>query len=338
MTNSLPERTELIARGRFHSFLGIFTVMVVTVPLTGVLTRVLGDDAHLAWLIAAILFSVIAFFFMKPISQRAEERFIDQDSKPITLREIVRYLVSNRYLLIFYGALIVSSLTNTTTILLLYFVNVNLGNSNLYVIVVVATMIGSPFVSLMLPKINKRFDKFHIYLFGLGIMVVTSVVSYFVGYEGARFIPFLLISAVKGVGFSCTMVMSYMFSADCIEYGAYKSGQRAEGVTFSIQTFTTKMTGAISGIIAMGLLGWVFNYQSSYYVDNVLVVPQQPVSAETGIWFMYSIFPAIGALLSFVILLLFYKLRDRDVQIMSDINSGKISHEDGEKLLPEGIK
>jgi probable glucitol transport protein GutA len=338
MTDFLPERAALIARGRFHSFLGILTVMVVTVPLTGALTNVLGGNAHLAWLAAAALFSVAALFFMRPIISRAQERFIDQSSKPITLREITRYLSSNKYLLIFYGALILSSLTSTTTVLPLYFTNINLGDNNLYVVVVVATMIGSPFVSLLLPRINRRFDKFHIYMFGLGVTIVSSVVSYFVGYEGVRFIPFLIVSALKGIGFSCSTVMSYMFSADCIEYGAYKSGKRAEGVTFSIQTFTTKMTGAVPGFVAMGLLGWVFNYQSSYYVNNALVSPQQPLSAVKGIWFMFSFFPAIGAVLSFVVLLLFYKLRDKDVQIMADVNTGKISREEGRQLLKGEIK
>jgi Na+/melibiose symporter-like transporter len=172
-------------------------------------------------------------------------------------------------------------------------------------------------------------------MFGMAVAIVTSVIIYFVGYEGVRFIPFLILSFIRGAGFSCTTVMSYMFAADCIEYGTYKSGKRAEGITFSIQTFTTKMTGAISGFIAMGLLGWFFNYRSAYYVDNVLTSPVQPQSAADGIWFMYSIFPAIGAVIAFVLLLFLYKLRDKDVQIMANVNSGDISREEGESLLNE---
>jgi Na+/melibiose symporter-like transporter len=194
-------------------------------------------------------------------------------------------------------------------------------------------MIGSPLVSIFIPKITKRFDKFHIYLFGLCITITTSIASFFVGYEGTRFVPFLILSAIKGFGFSCSTVMSFMFTADCIEYGTYVSGKRAEGVTFSIQTFTTLMTGAISGFVAMGLLGWVFGYQSSYYADNILITPVQPLSAVRGIWFMYSLFPAFGASLAFLLLMFLYKLRDKDVQIMADVNVGKITKEEGEKLL-----
>jgi sugar (glycoside-pentoside-hexuronide) transporter len=332
LTSDVKERTGLIAFGRIHSFIGIVIVMLLTVPGTNLLTSIFHNQAF-SWLIMVVLFAIPAFFLMRPIGKKAVEREINQDDKPISLKFIFKYLTSNKYLAIFYGAMIIASLTNTTTILPLYFANINLGNSNLYIVVVIATMICSPIVSILLPKLTKKFDKFHIYLVGTLITIVFSIISYFVGYEGARFIPFLIISAIKGIGFSCSTVMMYMFSADCIEYGAYKSGKRADGVTFSIQTFATKMTGAISGFVAMGLLGWLFHYQSSYYVGNELVIPTQPISAVNGIWFMYSIFPAIGASISFVILLIFYKLRDKDIQIISDINSGKLERAEGEKLL-----
>jgi sugar (glycoside-pentoside-hexuronide) transporter len=336
MTNNMSERTSLIAFGRLCSTFGIMIVILATVPLTGLFTKLVGNEAT-AWLLAAVLFSIMAFFFMRPITKSAKERYIDQTTKALSLKDIFSYLKSNKYLLIFYGAMIIFSLTNTVSTLSLYFATVNLGNANMFILVTLITMIGAPFVSIFLPKLNKRFDKFQIYMFGMAVAIIASVIIYFVGYEGIRFVPFLILSFIRGAGFSCTMVMSYMFAADCIEYGTFKSGKRAEGVTFSIQTFTTKMTGAISGFIAMGLLGWFFHYQSAYYVGNVLVNPVQPLSAAQGIWFLYSIFPAIGAVIAFVILLFLYKLRDKDVQIMADVNSGAISREDGEKLLDERL-
>ncbi|MDR3216205.1 MAG: MFS transporter [Clostridiaceae bacterium] len=334
MTNNMQERTALIARGRLNSTFGIMAVILATVPLTGLFSRLIGNESQ-AWLIVAVIFSVIAFFFMRPIAKSATERFIDQSTKALSIKGIFSYLKSNKYLLIFYSAMIIFSLTNTVSTLSLYFATVNLGDKNMFIVVTLITMIGAPFVSIFLPKLNKKFDKFQIFMFGMAVAIVTSVIIYFVGYEGVRFVPFLILSFIRGVGFSCTMVMSYMFAADCIEYGTYKSGKRAEGITFSIQTFTTKMTGAISGFIAMGLLGWFFNYQSAYYVDNVLISPVQPQSAVTGIWFMYSIFPAIGAIIAFIILILLYKLRDNDVQIMANVNSGEITVEEGERLLNE---
>ena len=59
-------------------------------------------------------------------------------------------------------------------------------------------------------------------------------------------------------------------------------------------------------------------------------------SAETlkGIWLMYSLFPAIGALLSLPLLRMF-KLRDNYVQVMAQANNGEITREEAFKQLPD---
>ena len=49
---------------------------------------------------------------------------------------------------------------------------------------------------------------------------------------------------------------------------------------------------------------------------------------------MFSIFPAIGALLSLPILRAF-KLRDNYVQVMAQVNQGEISREEAYKVLPQ---
>jgi Na+/melibiose symporter-like transporter len=121
--------------------------MLATVPLTGVLGKLIGNES-IAWLLAAVIFSVIAFFFMRPITKSATERYVDQSTKALSLKDIFLYLKSNKFLLIFYGAMIVFSLTNTATTLSLYFATVNLGDANMFMVVMDITLIGAPFVSI----------------------------------------------------------------------------------------------------------------------------------------------------------------------------------------------
>ena len=45
--------------------------------------------------------------------------------------------------------------------------------------------------------------------------------------------------------------------------------------------------------------------------------------------------PAVGCVIALVILLLFYKLRSRDVQVMDRYNNGEISKEKAESVLAE---
>lgn len=48
---------------------------------------------------------------------------------------------------------------------------------------------------------------------------------------------------------------------------------------------------------------------------------------------MFCLLPAAGYALALVILLLFYKLRTKDVQVMARYNNGELPREDAEALL-----
>lgn len=312
MTGNIQERTTLISRGRIAAVCGLFLVNIGAPMLLPIL----------GWFPLALVFSILGCIFMMPISFTAKERLIN-DAKPITLKEILGYLTGNKYLLIFYGAMIVASITNMTQTMGLYFARINLGDGALFTPIMVSSMVPMLLVAFIIPLLTKKFDKIYLYMFGLAISVIFSVLSYFVGYQ--NFIPFIILSAIKGLGQGFTMVMMFMFSADCVEYGTYKTGTRAEGITFSIQTFATKMFGALSGALGMLLLA-MFGF-----LEGANVV--QPDSAVDGIWFMYSLLPAFGNIVAFFILLFLYKLKDKDVQIMADVNQGTLSRKDAEKQL-----
>jgi probable glucitol transport protein GutA len=334
MTSGLSERASLVARGRLHSVLEIMAAMVLTMPLVSAFARLWGSPS-LAWLSVSAVVATGGYLLMRWLGEVAVERFVDQESKPPKLLDIFSSIKGNGQLLAFFGSLVLVGATNTTTVLPLYFANVNLGDSGKYTLLIMSTMAEAPLVSIFAPRIIKTFDKLGVFLFGLALVAATSVVIRFAGYEGAKFGPFLALSAVRGIGASCSTVMSYMFAADCVEYGAYTNGKRTEGVVFSIQTFTTKLSGTMSGFIAMGLLGWKYGYRSAYYVNGALVNPEQPAETARGIWLLMSIFPAVGAASAILALLRFYKLRDCDVQVMADVNSGTLSREEGEERLAE---
>jgi Na+/melibiose symporter-like transporter len=60
----------------------------------------------------------------------------------------------------------------------------------------------------------------------------------------------------------------------------------------------------------------------------------QSAATLNGIWFMYSLFPIIGAIFALPVLWLF-KLRDNYVQVMAQANNGEITCAEAFKLLPE---
>lgn len=48
-------------------------------------------------------------------------------------------------------------------------------------------------------------------------------------------------------------VITYAFIADSVDYMQWKTGKRSEGVCFAFQTFLSKVTAGIAGVVT----GWV---------------------------------------------------------------------------------
>ena len=109
------------------------------------------------------------------------------------------------------------------------------------------------------------------------------------------------------------------------DLGAIKelSGIRKEGITFSIQTFTAKFTAAISAALS-GVVLMLMQYDGTAAVQSAEVAKQ--------FWFYANWVPVLGAALCMP-LLLAYKLRDKDVQIMADANEGRITREQAQSAL-----
>ena len=171
-----------------------------------------------------------------------------------------------------------------------------------------------------------------IYLVCVVLAVVTGLVTFFVGYE--NIIVYTILATIKAMPLAVIGVMMFMFTPDCAEYGKYMTGIDAKGITFALQTFAAKLTGAIAGslgLLLMGIFGW-----KEVKADNFEVLQQMNVlqsdTALFGLWFTYALVPVIGVIIAGIVWL-FYRLTDKQVQVMADYNMGRISREDADAGL-----
>jgi sugar (glycoside-pentoside-hexuronide) transporter len=314
MTENIQERTVLLSIGRVGGMLGA-VIISMAVPL---LYPTMG------WLPMTIALAVIGVLTMLPVTRVAKERVLSRKDSAPSLKDIWNYLKGNKYLLIFYASMVVYYLTNTSTALTPYFAVNNVGSAEaatpLMALLLFPSLLLAPFV----PALAKRFGKYPLYIFSIIWFVVFSVVIYFVGYE--NYTLFMVLTLLKNVGFGLTSVMMFMFTPDCVEYGTFKTGDRAEGITFSLQTFTTKLMTGLATTLGMAGLA-MFGFVEGQGIT-------QTAQTIDGIWLMYSLFPAIGALLSLIVLST-YKLRDKHVQVMARANQGEITREEAFAQLPE---
>ena len=148
---------------------------------------------------------------------------------------------------------------------------------------------------------------------------------------------FIVTFMLRSVTLGIIGVLSFTFTPDCAEYGQYTTGTEAKGITFAIQTFAVKLAAAISGSLGLALLGF-FGFKTFEGVDSFEALEainardQQTAEAIDGLWFTYNAVPIIGLVIALVIWH-FYKLNDKDVQVMADYNVGKITKVEAEDKL-----
>lgn len=327
MTNNLQERTAIMSNSKLYSGVGTIVAYVLG-------TVLVSQSVGLSYTFTAIICSLAALAVMVPISHRGKERnYLHEDKEQsFTFKEMLMYMARNKYLLIFYGAFIINGCLNTSVPLGM-FVSYYLFDNELFNLILGAlAMIPTAIFAILMPKIIARIDKYTLFFWGSLLSVVMGLVIFLVGYENK--ILFLTLSVIKAIPASFPLFLVFMFTPDCAEYGQYKTGSDAKGITFAIQTFSAKFTSSIStslGMWVVGVFGFI-SYSANSFAELKEMGATQTPEVLRGLWLAYALIPVIGGILQ-MILLLFYKLNDKDVQIMSDYNSGVINREQAEASL-----
>jgi len=299
-------------------------------------TVLVGEKVGLNFGVAAIAVSLIAFLTMLPVNYKVKERFNPETDEEFTIRRMFKYLFGNKYLLIYYFGFFIQGSLAVGPPLALFVSYYMFNNSQFSLIILALTVFPMLLAALFVPRILNHIDKMKLYLICTAFNIVFGLAIWFVGYQSM--LVFAILSVLRSIPAAIVGVTMFMFTPDCAEYGLFKSGIDAKGITFAIQTFMAKITGALSGSLGLILLKffeWKAVKAESFEELQRLAVVQSPKAME-GLWFIYSMVPVIGLIAAFVIWQ-FYKLRDKDVQIMADANTGRISREEALNSLGKNI-
>ena len=327
MTDNIDERNSMMSYKSIWGGVGGFIAPAVVAFLV-------GEKVGSTYTVAVILCSVVGLITMIPACFKLEERYVPVEEEAFSIKKMFSYLFKNKYLLLYYiGFFFYSSVNYVTALNLL--ASYYLFNDSLFITII--GFAGAPFAfigAMAVPRLVRKFDKMVVFRVSVMAAVVLGVVMWAVGYSNP--ILFVIISTLRSIPTSTLGVMLFMFTPDCAEYGKYKTGVEAKGITFAIQTFMVKLTGAISGALSLFLLGlpavgWK-NVEAENFEQLAKMGVTQTPEALDAFWLIYALIPALGYLVSYVVWR-FYNLNDKDVQIMAECNAGKITREDAESRL-----
>ena len=334
MTSNIEERNTILSLKGITAGVGM---ALTTVLVTVLISEFIG----LGYGPVSIIVAIIAMVTMFPVCKHCKERNKSVDEEQFTVRRMLKYVMSNKYLLIYYIGYIFYSGAQTYNALHMITAYYIYDNSLASLITGTIAALPQLVMALLVPKIIRKMDKTKLFRISA---LATILLSFLIIPTRGNFILFVITFMLRSIPLGIIGVLSFTFTPDCAEYGQYTTGTEAKGITFAIQTFAVKLAAAISGSMGLALLGW-FGFKTEFVIDGVKqevtsfadlekinAIAQQTTEALDGLWFTYNVVPIIGLVIAFV-LWNFYKLNDKDVQVMADCNVGKITKEEAEKLL-----
>lgn len=333
MTNDTIVRGNILTVARLICTLGagIVTVGVpiitqaVTAKYKGadgtVLTQFIDQNANtLKWtyFICAAVFVVIAVPMFFYGFKNTKERFTATDTPP-SLGHNLKLLFKNKELLmvvlsgILGGARMVYTYTGG-----LYFAKYVLKNEGMYSVITLLVVPGGLVASLLVPWMSKKFTKKWAYVAVHILGAVTMFAMYFIGYDAKWKLVCCAIGLVLlGIPQGVNNIITYAMIGDTVEYLEWKTGERAEGICFAMQTFINKIGMAVGAFIGVMSYSWAGINPTA--ANGVYITAQ----GETTLWNVLILAGAVS-MVGTIIPMLFYTITEKkQMEMVADIEKRK---------------
>lgn len=323
MSNDTYRRGNLLTIARLFCTAGAGIVTVFVPIITENLTKNISDPTLVAeklrWIyfVIAIICCVIAvpLFFLG--FKQTKERNISVE-KPPSLAHNLKLLFKNKPLML----IVLSGIGGAARMLFtytggLYFAKYIMNKESMYSLFTMAVVPGGLIASLLVPWFTKKCGKRNTYIWSHIIGGVAMLIAFIVGiacdhgnYSSTVTTVVLIIALViAGIPQGFGNILTYAMIGDTVEYLELKTGERAEGICFAMQTLINKIgmaVGAFVGVLA-------------YYMAGVAANDPSSVTAQgkDTMWIMLVLVAAISFFLT-VIPLFFYKFNEKEQQAAKD--------------------
>ncbi|MGL1894485.1 MAG: MFS transporter [Spirochaetaceae bacterium] len=310
LTDDPQERTSLSSIRMIFMLIGVITVSVVTEPLVSAFST-LSEGYFFVSIIFGLLSFIFFLFCFKLTKVATKNKSISDDSYHI--RDIWPLLFKNKQLLIVTLASLVGNMAvfirETAAI---YYVNYNIGNGDLLPVFLGVVVLSMLIANLLIPLATRLWDKKGTYIIGSVIGIIGSIIFHFIPYDQIGLI--LLFGGLSSFGIAAISTVGWAMIPDTIEYGEWKTGKRAEGISYAVYSFSQKLATAVAGILVAAVLEW------TNYVPNSI---NQSESTLTGILSTLTIIPIVLIIIS-VIVIRFYKINNGMFsKILSELKTRK---------------
>ncbi len=280
LTSDYDERTSLTSYRMFFSILG--SLLAFTLPAI-IVGEFIPENAPKVLLMGAI-FGLVSALPMFITFFGTEEREDYSDLEKPTIFESLKSVWKNvpfRYGLgIFLATWISVDILQSS---LLFYVKFVVQREAQNEIIMATIFVVAMFALPIWNWVSNRWSKRYAYMYGIAFWGVVQLALITMGPSTPLSI-ILVLCSMAGIGVAAAHVLPWAILPDAIEWYEYKTGERHEGMFYSITTLARKITSA-GTVPLIGLVLEITGYQPN--------LAQQSVVAVKGIKMVIGPIPAI---------------------------------------------
>ncbi|MCR2806267.1 MFS transporter [Paenibacillus soyae] len=302
--------------GLYRAGFGYLAGMVVAIGFVPIVNAMGGGRSE--WTLLAAVFGAIAAAGIYTAFRSTKERYSTiqmkesgEVQKTLPFRTGIKLLFTNRYWLIVVSAgMLANILFASSATSGMYYAKYIWGDVNLVSIMGGIGLIPVIVVFLLSGPVMKRVGKRNTAVLGLGIGLLGLLIRLIDPHS----IPIGLAgSLIQAFGMIPLMIVLSPMTADTIEYGEWKHGQRIVGLTNSVNGFG----GKIGTALGTALIGWFLAW--GHYQEGAAL---QPDSAKQMI-IAFNIYVPIVIYIGIGVLLMFFSLEKQYTKILDDLENRK---------------
>lgn len=335
MTEDENDRSKILGLARIAA--GIGGIGVLIVQIAQALSGAFGGDMQKGFIVAAVVFTVIATVLFEFAGIFTRERVETKNEKKYGFIENFKIMFRNKP----FRQILISGILRSPIQLLMivamtlvtyYYANGNIMNIiklnedgsfagiNVKILIglgsVAIGLFAGQFIAMgITPSLIKKIEKKKLYNFySIAGAVPFSLIYVLYKISGGDLtttfwsIMIGICMLFASASFGGINVLQSVMIADCVDYEEYHNGVRTDGVFFSGQSFITKLSAGIATLLSSVVFSYV-GY-SGANVDKLNKAIEQGASFITydggtgagkyasAMFFLISVLPAIGMLLS----------------------------------------
>lgn len=308
LTSDYDERTSLTTYRMFFSIVGSLIAFTVPLMMVGSFEPVNAPRVLTMGLTFGIISGLPLFLVFFGTRERQEHVALEQPNLRQSLQAARRNTPFLIGLALFLAAWIAVDVVQAALLFYIKYWLRREADSDL----LMATIFITAIVALPLWLwVSRRWSKRWAYIAGVAFWAAVQIVLVTVS-PNTPLTPILALCVLAGIGVSAVHVLPWAIIPDAMEWDEWKTGERHEGMLYSLTTLTHKIAASIAIPLALLVL------EVTGYVPNAV---QQPSQALLGIRIVMGPIPAVLLCLGIVIALRYPLDRAEYARIVGELET-----------------